>query len=70
MSKFIGVLDYAKKLGIGRDRVHALLRAGRIKGAQRLGSGPLAPWAIPENAPDPRKPAGRPATSQKEKIKR
>ncbi len=57
---FYNASEYAAQLGISKRRVEALCAQGRIKGAQKLGAGALAPWMIPVNAPDPRMKPGRP----------
>lgn len=41
----ISIAQAAKRLGISRQRVHVLVRQGRIK-AERIGK----VWAIPEKA--------------------
>jgi len=65
MSNFLGVSEYAQRLGVTKWRVRALLRQDRIKGAKRVETGKTSVWIIPENAPDPRKPAGRPPGRKK-----
>jgi hypothetical protein len=71
MSKnFLSASQYAARLGVSKRRVEVLAAKGRLKGAQRLGAGPLAPWIIPEGCPDPRKPAGHPPAPDKKKAPR
>lgn len=43
---------------ISTRRVQTLCQQGRVEGAQKLGNGIKSSWAIPAEAPDPRKPRG------------
>jgi hypothetical protein len=50
----------ALKPPISGRRVRVLCEEGRVKGAKKFGEGIRCLWMIPKDAPDPRKPAGRP----------
>jgi len=65
--KYISAKEWGAKFSpvISLRRVHRLFEENRIEGAIK----PQRDILIPENAPDPRKPRGRPALSA-ENIKR
>jgi predicted nucleotidyltransferase len=60
MEGFVGVAEYAQRLGIGVERVRQLCKTGRIPGAHLVQVGRASLWLIPEAAQDPRNRAGRP----------
>jgi len=58
----VTIREAADKWGISRQRVHALVKAGRIPGAILLNHGGIPLWAIPSDAakPDAERPGTKP----------
>ncbi|CAB4197189.1 Helix-turn-helix domain containing protein [uncultured Caudovirales phage] len=51
----VSMREAAKIMGVSRQRIHQLLRAGRIPGAQKMDNGGGGLWVIPRGSIRPKK---------------